>query len=150
MNGLKTSLKIGLQILAFLADARNQPVSVRQLSEALNQSEKYLEQLLLPMRRARFVMSTRGPHGGYQLARPPAYITLSEIVNVLQGPITFCDCATHQCRECVNPVMWQALEACVDQSLGSVTLADVISGRPFPLPPRISTTAGWVQGGLGI
>lgn len=150
MNGLKTSLKVGMQILESLAQANTRPVPVRELAEKLGQSEKYLEQLLLPLRRAMLVSSTRGPHGGYRLARPPAYITLVEIVQLMQGPLTFCDCPSRRCGECVSPSLWQSLEDCLESSIASITLADAIADRPRAVPKRMVLGPTWVQDGLGI
>ncbi|PSR20572.1 MAG: Rrf2 family transcriptional regulator [Sulfobacillus acidophilus] len=150
MSNLKTSLKVGLQMLSLLASSGHRPLAVRELSAELNQSEKYLEQLLLPLRRARIVVSTRGPHGGYQLARAPEQISLLEILELMQGPLTFCDCTNRQCGECVNPALWQTLEACIDKSIASVSLADVIAGRPMSVPDHVVLSPVWVRDGLGI
>lgn len=150
MNGLNTSLKVGLHILTLLARPGKDPLTVREMAAQLNQSEKYLEQLLLPMRRARLVMSVRGPHGGYLLARPSAQISLLEIMQLLQGPITFCNCPSLNCQECVNPPMWQALETCIETSMASVTLDDVIAERRPKLPGRIALGSSFVEHGLGI
>lgn len=150
MNGLKTSLKVGLEILSILAKSSKDPITVRQLADDLQQSEKYLEQLLLPLRRARLVTSLRGPHGGYRLARPAAFISLLEIMSIMQGPLTFCDCPSRQCNQCVSPRMWQALESCIESSLSRVTLADLVSQNIPNLPGQIALGPNWVQGGLGI
>ncbi len=150
MSNLKTSLKVGLQMLALLARSGHRPLAVRELSAELDQSEKYLEQLLLPLRRARMVTSTRGPHGGYQLARTPEQISLLEVLELMQGPLTFCDCTNRHCGECVNPALWQTLESCIDTSIARVTLADVIAGRPMSLPNQVVLSPTWVRDGLGI
>jgi len=150
MSPLKTSLKIGLQILTILAQADGRGMSVRELALGLGQSEKYLEQLIIPLRRSRLVISTRGPRGGYRLARPEEAISLLEVVNTMQGAMGFCDCPTQSCQECVNPAVWQALEILLTQSLATVTLADLVSRRlPTLVPPTILSPA-WVEGGLGI
>lgn len=150
MSSLKTSLKIGLQILEQLARSESRPVPVRELSVTLKQSEKYLEQLLLPLRRSRVVISTRGPHGGYQLSRPAARITLLEVAELMQGPVTFCDCADRRCRECVSPAIWQTLESCIETSMASVTLADIMASHPPRVPDRVPLSPAWVRDGLGI
>lgn len=150
MNGLKTSLKVGLRILDLLSRAEGHPLTVREMALRLEQSEKYLEQLLLPLRRARIVTSVRGPHGGYLLARPAAYITLLEIVQLLQGPVTFCECPSRVCKECLSPPIWQALESCVEASMANVNLADVLAGRTPDIPRQIALGPNWVEGGLGI
>ncbi len=150
MSNLKTSLKIGLQIMEALARAEDHPVSVRELSAQLNQSEKYLEQLMLPLRRSRLLVSMRGPHGGYQLSRPPGKITLLEIMMLMQGPLTFCDCPNRECGECVSPTIWQTLETCIETSIAAVTLADVMASHPLQVPDQIALTQTWVRDGLGI
>jgi Rrf2 family protein len=150
MSNLKTSLKVGLQILTVLAASENhRPVPVRELGDQLGQSEKYLEQLMLPLRRSRLVNSVRGPHGGYQLARTPDSITLAEVMELMQGPISFCDCLTRDCGDCVSPAIWQTLESVVASSLAQVTLKDLMTGRrTLVAPPALSPA--WVRDGLGI
>jgi Rrf2 family cysteine metabolism transcriptional repressor len=153
MNGIKTSLKVGLQMLQQMARAGNEPVTVRELAETLNQSDKYLEQLLLPLRRAQLVQSVRGAHGGYRLARDPGAIRLDQITQVLQGPVTFCNCRNGRCRECVVPDVWQSLEQCVLDTLSHVSLADIAQAPAFRVRrPRVRPLVGgsWVQDGLGI
>lgn len=150
MNGLKTSLKIGLKMLAILSEAGSQPRTVRDMASELHQSEKYLEQLLLPLRRARLVRSLRGPHGGYLLGRVAQDITLIDITRALQGPMTFCDCPSRACGECVSPATWQALEMCLDVSMASITLSDIMHQEPRNLPQRLALGPSWVEHGLGI
>lgn len=150
MSNLKTSLKIGLQILERLARSGPHPVPVRELSAELHQSEKYLEQLLLPLRRSRVVTSTRGPHGGYQLSRPADRISLLEVLELMQGPLTFCDCPDRRCGDCVSPAIWQTLQGCIETSIDSLTLAEVLASRPPHMLEHVSLSASWVQDGLGI
>ena len=60
-------------------------------------SEKYLSLIIIPLRTAGLVQSTRGAHGGYSLTRPPEEITLKDIVQVLEGGISLVDCVeTHR------------------------------------------------------
>jgi len=49
--------------------------------------KKYLEQILLMLKRAGYVRSARGPGGGYKLAKPPRRISLAEIIRLLDGPL---------------------------------------------------------------
>lgn len=62
------------------------PVHATEIAQRQGIPEPYLEQLLLALRRASLVRSYRGPGGGYTLTRPPAAITLAEIVAALEGP----------------------------------------------------------------
>ena len=72
--------------LALHADESG-PTSVRDIAERTGLPQPYLEQILLALKGAGLVRSKRGVGGGYVLARPPAEITLSEIVSAVDGPI---------------------------------------------------------------
>jgi len=75
------------------------PVSLKDVSEHQEISEKYLWHLIKPLKNAGLVHSTRGPHGGYKLAKPPAQINLKDIISVLEGPVSLADC-THDPKIC--------------------------------------------------
>jgi Rrf2 family protein len=62
------------------------PVHASEVAKAQGIPEPYLEQLLLALRRSSLVKSYRGPGGGYTLTRPPAAISLADIVAALEGP----------------------------------------------------------------
>src|SRR5260370_16512199 len=62
------------------------PVHATEIAQRQGIPEPYLEQLLLALRRAALVRSYRGPGGGYTLTRPPAAISLADVVAALQGP----------------------------------------------------------------
>lgn len=136
MTGLRTSLKLGLRCLTLMGRTGDKPRTVRELSEELEESEKYLEQLLLSLRRARIVQSIRGVHGGFLLARSPDTITLAEIVNTLQGPPQFCDCVGQNCHDCVRPELWRAIEVSMASTLETLTLAHLVENQPLWLVPR--------------
>ncbi|MBW2543271.1 MAG: Rrf2 family transcriptional regulator [Deltaproteobacteria bacterium] len=64
------------------------PVQIRVISERQAIPARYLEQIFQRLRRAGLVQSKRGPGGGYTLARAPAEISLREIVEALEGPLS--------------------------------------------------------------
>ncbi len=98
----------------------------------------YLEQLILPLRRAGLVISTRGAHGGYQLARPPEQVKVGEIYRVMEGPIAPMDCVREDADEdtcpmidgCATRVVWLKLRDSIIEVLDSTTLADLIAQAP--------------------
>ncbi|MFN3335957.1 MAG: RrF2 family transcriptional regulator [Thermomicrobium sp.] len=100
----------------------------------------YLEQLMLPLRRAGLVVSTRGAHGGYQLARPPEQVKVGEIYRVMEGPIAPMDCVREDADEdtcpmidgCATRVVWLKLRESIIEALDSTTLADLIAQAPRP------------------
>jgi len=63
-----------------------EPVQVRVVGERQGIPERYLEQIFQSLRRARLVRGKRGPGGGYVLARPAAEISVSDVVEAVEGP----------------------------------------------------------------
>jgi Rrf2 family protein len=70
------------------------PVSLTLIAQSATVPPAYLEQLIGPLRRAELVTSTRGAHGGYELARDPADIRVGEVYRVLEGPVAPMDCVS--------------------------------------------------------
>ena len=70
------------------------PVSLSEMAEHEALPRPYLEQLVISLREAGLVTSTRGAHGGYELTREPARIRMSEVVTALEGPIAPMVCAS--------------------------------------------------------
>ena len=66
---------------------RVKPVNMTDLAQRKAIPKKFLEQILLSLKRAGYVQSIRGPGGGYKLAKPPAQISLAKIIRLLDGPI---------------------------------------------------------------
>ncbi len=76
-----------LSALIELADlyASGQPLQIRQIAKRQNIPERYLEQLLLLLKRGGLVRSQRGMNGGYLLARAPQEISLLEVIRCIEG-----------------------------------------------------------------
>jgi Rrf2 family protein len=77
------------------------PVSMSQISKNQSIPIKYLEQLVIPLKKAKLITSVRGPKGGHMLARPPEKISLWELLQLLESKFTFVDCLNHE-NVCVN------------------------------------------------
>ena len=89
---MKISAKAEYACLALLALAQQgpdaPPLRIREISDTHAIPERYLVQILLQLKGAGLVVSTRGASGGYRLARPAAKIALSEVLAVIDGPDT--------------------------------------------------------------
>jgi Rrf2 family protein len=89
---VKISAKSEYACLALLALARqgpdDPPIRIREISEGYDIPERYLVQILLQLKGAGLVLSTRGAAGGYRLARPAARISLAEVLTAIDGPDT--------------------------------------------------------------
>ena len=94
-------------------------------------SEKYLWQLIKPLKVAKLIISARGAHGGYKLARSPSEITLKEIVEVLEGPISITECVDNpsvceRAQACATRDIWGAVSNGISQLLESMTLTNMM------------------------
>jgi Rrf2 family transcriptional regulator, iron-sulfur cluster assembly transcription factor len=104
------------------------PISLGSISERLMISLSYLEQLFGKLRRNGLVISTRGPGGGYALARKAEGITVAEIISAVDEAIDATGCAgqDHCMGEdtgrCMTHDLWAALNTRILDFLNSVTL----------------------------
>ena len=92
--------------------------------------EAYLEQLMTTLRRAGFIRSVRGPQGGHALVRGPDDLRVSEVVEVLEGPIMLMDCideASPRSKNggCAQTDMWQSVRDAILGVLDNTTIADL-------------------------
>lgn len=87
---MKLSAKAEYACLALLALASvgpdDPPLRIREIAEAQSIPERYLVQILLQLKGAGLVASTRGSAGGYRLTKPPDSITLSDVLEAIDGP----------------------------------------------------------------
>ena len=86
----------------------DQPMMIADVAEAANAPRKFLEQILLELKRPGIVHSLRGKFGGYALGRPPAKITFAEVIRVIDGPLALSPCASvtayRKCDDCEDEV----------------------------------------------
>ena len=106
------------------------PIMVKDIAESQNISERYLEHILNSLRVSGLVKSTRGAHGGYELSKPPAHITLGEVIRSLEGPIEIVACTQDKvCTRkqlCVTYGIWLEVRSVVENVLDSISLADMV------------------------
>jgi Rrf2 family protein len=97
-------------------------------------SPEYTAKLMRALRQGGLVTSTRGPGGGYRLARDPKEVTAWEVIGSLGGsffPESFCDSHPGILRDCIHTTdcsiraLWRALETGLRDVLGRITLADL-------------------------
>jgi Rrf2 family protein len=98
----------------------------------------YVEQILLRLRRADVVKSTRGAKGGYMLSRPPGQITMRDVIHASELETFDLHCISHPVEEdrcssshnCSIRPVWLMLQRRIDDVLESVTLADLLHDEP--------------------
>ncbi|MBW4605499.1 MAG: RrF2 family transcriptional regulator [Calothrix sp. FI2-JRJ7] len=102
--------------------------SVKVIASRQHIPAPYLEKLLIEMRRAGLVKSIRGAVGGYQLAKPPAQISIGEILEAVGEKITHLpqqQAEPDQALDWVTLTLWQRLNQKLKEALYSITLADL-------------------------
>jgi Rrf2 family iron-sulfur cluster assembly transcriptional regulator len=106
------------------------PVTLAGISERQGISLSYLEQLFGKLRRSALVESTRGPGGGYTLAREPALISVSQIITAVDEPVDATQCGGKEnCRgsqRCMTHDLWTELNATLFDYLSKVSLANLV------------------------
>lgn len=126
----------GLLILMELAKSYGQKlVPLSKIASSYNLSLSYLEQLMIVLRKARLVIAKRGKEGGYSLTRRPDLISITEILEALEGPIQMVGCqGGGECPLNVSCMMcgfWLELQRKLHRSLRETTLSDLIA-RNYP------------------
>ncbi len=120
------------------------PASLAEIAGAEDMPRAYLEQLAFVLRDASLVVSTRGAHGGYELARPPHAIPMSEVLRALEGPLAPMICATDEpahelacdrTSSCTVNLLWVRVRDAVAGALEGVTLADLVPQRLVSIEP---------------
>ena len=129
---LTTRTRYGTRLMIVLAlNFEKAAVRLNDISKSLGISEKYLSQIVIPLRGAGLVSSTRGAYGGYRLSRYPYQINLKEIVDVLEGDSTLVDCINDpagcdRVSTCVSRDLWLIIDRKIAETLTAITLDTLI------------------------
>lgn len=120
---LSQRARYALRALVYLA-ARPQdgPASISEIAEAAAAPRKFLEAILLELKRRHLLVSTRGRFGGYALAKPPAETSFADVIRALDGPLALAPCASktayRPCETCptvedcpIHPALVRARDA---------------------------------------
>ncbi len=133
---LSKKTKYGIKALAYIARKKDRkPVQASEISESENISQKFLESILLELRKSGFLGSKKGKGGGYYLIKEPDEIRMTAVIRVLEGPIAMVPCVSlnyyEKCDDCpdentcsVHKLMIQVRDASLDV-LGENTLEDI-------------------------
>ncbi len=129
---ISTKGRYGVRILLDLALHDNEtPRLIRDISQSQQISEKYISRLIISLRKAHMVRSIRGAKGGFRLAKQPEELTLLDIVEVMEGPISIIDCVRcpekcQKAEKCATREVWERLNSDIQESMRKITLADII------------------------
>lgn len=132
---LSTKGRYGLRAMLDMALSEGQgPIATHTIAERQGISERYLEQLLIPLKQAGLVKSIRGSQGGYILGRVPSNISVGDVIRVLEGPIGPVDCVSEvnpeECKRadlCVTRIVWSEVRDAISGVLDSYSLEDLVN-----------------------
>ena len=133
---MKLTARSEYALLALVYLARHQGegnVTIDTIAQAQGIPSKFLEQLLLALKRSHFLRSMKGQHGGYQLAKPPEQITLAEIVRLFDGALAPTESVSQNFYES-TPIeketkltgVFKDIRNYVSRKLETTTIADVM------------------------
>ena len=130
-------------LLTLAAEPEGGPLTADRLAAAQALPVKFLENILVDLRRAGLVRSQRGAEGGYRLARPAEEITAADVLRLIDGPLAEVRGARPEQSNYQGPAehlqdVWVAARAALRSVLEHVTLADIASGK---LPKQIARMA---------
>src|SRR5919106_1549707 len=126
-------------MVALGRDAQERTMPLKALAEAEGLPLSYLEHVVASLKRAGLVESSRGAHGGYRLARPPAEISMDEVVLALEGSIAPMECFTaappgkvacshhgEESNSCSTKLLWMRVQMGIVRALQGTTLAELV------------------------
>ncbi len=105
--------------------------TINEIAKHIDAPVKFLEQVLLDLKKGGFVESKRGNIGGYQLAKDPAQITLGKVIRYIDGPIEPIACVEKgysKCldlRKCIFKGIWQDVAKATALIVDNITFADL-------------------------
>jgi Rrf2 family transcriptional regulator, iron-sulfur cluster assembly transcription factor len=129
---LSTRSRYGTRLMLDMAQHYNKgPIQLGDIAKRQDVSVKYLEQIIIPLKRAHFIESVRGPKGGHILTKPPEEITVGEIVALLEDSSCLVECCedTTVCARadlCPTRGLWKEASEAMFDRLAAITLADLV------------------------
>ncbi len=112
-------------------------VQLSEIAKRQDISVKYLEQIIIPLKKANYIKGIRGARGGYVLEKSPNDISVGEIVALMEGGETICECTENPkscktAKTCMTRQMWIDAAKAMFDKLNSISFADLLNGKCGP------------------
>ena len=130
--------RYALRVMVDLARRGEEYVPLKEIAEAENISQKYLESIMTVLSKAGFVDAVHGKGGGYRLNRKASEYTVGSILKLTEGSLSAVSCTTQGAAacsraECCNALpMWEKLDRMIDEFFEGVTLEDLLTENEQP------------------
>jgi Rrf2 family protein len=122
-----------LKTLLYLALNEGRLSTIQKIAKNLDIPVKFLEQVLLELKRAGFVNSKRGKIGGYFLAKPAKDIRLGEVIRFIDGPLEPIACVDNNYKDCqdikfcVLRKIWQEITEKISSFVDKISFEDLVN-----------------------
>ncbi len=132
---LSTKARYATRAMMELARTYGQgPVLLKNIAKRQNISEKYLEQLMAPLRASGLIFTMRGNKGGYVLGREPREITLYDVISIVEGSLAPVPCVdkVEMCERwenCATRKIWVRLKERLTAELRAISLAELAASQ---------------------
>ncbi len=129
---LSTKGKYGLKAIFELSlHADEGPIPLNIIASKQKIPEQYLEQIFSTLKKSQLIKSVRGAQGGYLLNEDPKKITVGDVLNILEGPVSLSQCiidenSCENSNDCSTKIVWEKLKQGIEEVLNSITLQDMI------------------------
>ncbi len=142
---LSQKARYALHAMIVLAEhGDNEPLQIADIAKEARVPRKFLEQILLDLKKRGIVRSQRGRAGGYLIGKSPKDISFADVIRVIDGPLALAPCvsvtAYHKCEDCVDEMtcaIRKVLLAARDAT------AEVLESRNLAQAVVIARKAGW-------
>jgi len=128
------ALKALFQLSLMYGKGESAVMSINDIARFGDMPTKFLEQILLILRRGGFVKSRRGVNGGFSLARPPRDITIGEVIRFIEGPTEPISCIKEEgykgCKDlgsCIFRDVWKEVNNAISVVIDTLTFEELIS-----------------------
>lgn len=132
---LSTKSRYGTRLMLDMAQHYNNgAIQLSDIARRQDISQKYLEQIIIPLKKAKYIRSIRGAKGGYLLEKAPEDVTVGEIVTLFEGRADICECSENPetcCRTdiCLTRNIWIEAAEAMYGKLNSITFLDLIEKK---------------------
>ena len=119
-------------MLCFAQRGGDEYIPLKEIAEAENISQKYLESIMTILSKAGFLDAVHGKGGGYRLSRKPEEYTIGSILKLTEGSLAAVSCTAQGAAACSRTEccqakpMWDRLEKLIDDFFEGITLADLL------------------------
>jgi Rrf2 family protein len=137
--------RYGVRLILELAlNYKKKPLSISQIAANEDISPKFLGQIIIPLKGAGMIQSTRGAQGGYELTRPPKKISILEVFRILEGDCLLTECieepaACDRSTFCIAKEIWEDMSRTIEKKLGSLDFQELaersqaLTGKASPV-----------------